>query len=1035
MASTEAMGPAEVHPNADDLLRHARWVRRMAGALLRDEAAAEDLVQDTWLAALTRAPGTGRLRPWLRQVARNFARQHHRGKARRVAREATARAPEGPEAPDEFAARLEAEQRLTRALAELAEPYRSTLMLRYYEDLEPAAIAARLDLPGGTVRWRLARALELLRERLDQAHDGDRRAWSLALAPLARLELATGAGTLGAATILSGVFAMNVLKLSVAAAAVLVVGLSLTGVLPGFSPFARREAPLAVGFRPLTLEAVAAAEPDTQPVPQPLATERVALTGSTALESVPAAAETSLARLDARLFGRSGALAGARLVVRHGGARHEALSASSDGLAAVDFPLAEGRALVRFELAALGYASEERSAVCAAGETTHLGRIELVPGGAVSGRVVDERGVPLAGARLSLGSLDAPYPRLELLRLEVAGDSVPACTSESDGRFFLRGVPAGMVRVWAHAEGRLASYTPPLEVRAGQESTGVELTLVPLAPENRLHGIVLAPDGTGVPHAELEFRHAMDGGDSVRSGSTTADAEGRFEFRLPPDTLSWVTASDPAGRYGPASASELANGAQELVLTLREVRRVELVVTGRGAEPVETFALELLSAGGETRLGGLARGEHAEGRALFVLPEQPFLARVHAAGHRTRELGPLEPGRVGAELACALEPVVGLAGVVTRAGAPVAGVRVRLLEEVSVDTELTARGYRLVLWPEARDEAVSDAEGRFLLTPPAAGGYFVRAEPLGSAPTVVGPVAVGDELGGPPLELVLGEGGAIEGRVKLARGADPEGAIVGLTRGDGDERTQRVGSDGRFRFEALVPGPWRVELCSAELFGPIRGISSTRNPRVEPFELDANCVVREGETTYVDVGDEAGDALTFEGTLTLDERPAVGWSAHLGPAGKLDLEGEGWTPLDSDGHFTLRARAPGAYRLTLRRQGGEFQEQSVFEDLELTGSDAPWERALNTGKLQLAGVGWDGEGPPPAVHLWRGSGQLFALTVGVGDSGRALEVPAGPGRLVAPSESMDLESWKLLREVDVPRVGLLRVELESDGGR
>jgi len=1023
------MSTADGIPTGEELARHARWVRRMAGALLRDEAAAEDLVQDTWLAALTRAPASGRLRPWLRQVARNFARQHHRGKARRAAREAVARTPDGPEAPDEFAARLEAEQRLTRALAELAEPFRSTLMLRYYEELEPAAIAARLGLPGGTVRWRLARALELLRERLDQAHDGDRRAWSLALAPLARLELATGASALGAATILSGVFAMNVLKLSVAAAAVLVVGLSLAGVVPGFSPFARREAPLAVGFRPLTLETVAAAEPDAEAVPQPTPAERVALAGSTSLDPATPATETNLARLDARLSGRGGALAGARLVVRHGGARHEALSAVSDGLVAVDFPLAEGSALVRFELAALGYASEERTAVCTAGESTHLGRIELVPGGAVSGRVVDERGVPLAGARLSLGSLDEPYPMLEMLRLEAARDSVPGATSGADGRFLLRGVPAGMVRLWAHAEGRLASYTPPLEVRAGQESTGVELALAPLAHENRLHGLVLAPDGTGVPHAELEFRHAMDGGDSVRSGSTTADAEGRFEFRLPPDTRSWLTASDPDGRYGPASAGELANGAQELVLTLREVRRVELVVTGRGGEPVETFALELLSAGGETRLGGLARGEHAGGRALFVLPEQPFLARVHAAGHRARELGPLEPGRVGAELACALEPVVGLAGVVTRAGTPVAGVRVRLLEQVSADTELTARGYRLVLWPEARDEAVSDAEGRFLLTPPAAGGYFVRAEPPGGAPTEVGPVAVGDELGGPPLELVLGAGGALEGRVRLTHGADPEGAIVGLTRGAGDERTQRVGSDGRFRFEALVPGPWRVELCSAELFGPIQGFSSTQNPRVEPFELSANCVVREGETTYVDIGDEAGDAFTFEGRLRIDERPALGWSAHLGTAGRLDLEGEGWTPLDSDGHFTLRARAPGAYRLTLRRQGGEFQEQFVFEDVELTGSDAPWERALHTGKLELAGVAWDGEGPPSVVHLWRGPGQLFALTVGVGDSARAIEVPVGPGRLVAPNESMDLASWKLLREVDVPRTGTLRVEL------
>jgi RNA polymerase sigma factor (sigma-70 family) len=114
--------------------------------------------------------------------------------APRGAREAVARAPAAPEAPDAFAERLEAEQRLTLALAGLAEPFRSTLMLRYYEDLEPSEIAARLRLPGGTVRWRLMRGLALLRERLDESHGGDRRAWSLALVPLARLDGAAGLG-------------------------------------------------------------------------------------------------------------------------------------------------------------------------------------------------------------------------------------------------------------------------------------------------------------------------------------------------------------------------------------------------------------------------------------------------------------------------------------------------------------------------------------------------------------------------------------------------------------------------------------------------------------------------------------------------------------------------------------------------------------------------------------------------------------------------------------------------------------------------
>jgi hypothetical protein len=656
----------------------------------------------------------------------------------------------------------------------------------------------------------------------------------------------------------------------------------------------------------------------------------------------------------------------------------------------------------------------------------------------VSGRILDERGIGLTDCRVTLGSLDDSYPRLEAARLGPAHDDVPIATSDAGGHFRLLGAPSGMVRLWGHAPGRLASYSPPLEVRAGQESTGVELVLASVAPENRLRGIVLDPSGEPVPGARLEFRHALDGGSTVQSGEEQADAGGRFEFLLPEDARTSLTAIDPKERFGPATLADLSNGERELVLALREVRRVDLVVESRGAAWLGPYTLELLSADGETRLGGLQRAEHPDGRSAFVLPDESFRLRVLAPGHRVSELGPLDPARVGATLGCALEPVLGLQGIVYSGGAPAVGVRVKLQEAVAPDTELEANGYRLRVWPEVLDEARSDAEGRFQLTPRAAGSYYVRAEPATGAPAELGPLKVDERLGGAPLELHLGAGGAIEGRVRLVGGADPEGLIVGITRGDGGERTQRVASDGRFRFEALVPGPWRVELRTEEVFGPPRGFSSTQSPGVEPFDLAENCTVYEGETTFVDVSDAEPESLAFEGRLTVDERPGVGWTACLGPAGRLDFEGQGWTALDSDGHFTLRVRGPGEYRLMLRQQGGELQEQFLFEDVLVRGGDAPWERELHTGRLLLAGLeGWSGEGVPRAVHYWRGPGQLFSLAVPVGDGTRAIDVPAGPAELRAPNESFDVESWKVLREIEVRRGETLRVELTpaERGGR
>jgi len=1047
------MSTADGNPTIQELQRHARWIRSLAGALLRDETAAEDLAQEAWVAALTHPPAAGRLRPWLRRVAHNFAGQHQRRTARRVAREQEARPPAGPEAPDAYAERLEAEQRLTRALAALAEPFRSTLMLRFYEDLEPAEIAARLGLPGGTVRWRLMRGLALLRERLDEAHGGDRRAWSLALLPLARLDGAAGTAAAGVATsavVLPGIVAMNALKLSVSAAALLVLalGMSLSGLLPdALTLGARREAPLEVSFRPLLDEVDVPAVPE----PPPSAVARIALESASEPEAEPAVAPGE-STVDARVSGRGRTLGDARLVVVHDGARHETRSASG-GFVQCSFALAEPSALVRVELHALGFASQLREVVCEAGGTTHLGRIELAPGGAVSGRLVDERGLAIVGGRVTLGALDEPYQRLEAGRLEAAPDGIPACASEADGRFRLLGVPAGMVRLWAHADGRKAAYSPPFEVREGQESLGVELVLEPIAPANLLCGIVLDPAGAPVPGAKIEYRHVFGGGSTVQSGTRNADGEGRFEFRLPADTRSWLRGTDPAGRFAAGSLADVANSERELVLQLAEAREVELLVRGRSRTPLETFAVDLrgvddaadmdelteafgaeraeeLVARNSPRLGGLARAQHDGGRAEVALPDQPFFLRVLAPGHRVFQLGPLEPARVGATLECTLEPVPGLAGVVLRDGAPVAGARVALFTEVEADMKVEVDGYRVRIHPDEHDQALTGADGSFLLTARAPGSYFVRAEPPTGAPAEIGPLVVDATLGGPPLELHLGEGGAIEGRVRLAGGADPEGRIVGITRGDGGQRTRRVGSDGRFRFAALLPGPWRVELREEEVFGPPMQISSTQGPGVRPFELGENCTVYEGETTFVDVSDAALESVSFEGHLLVDERPAVGWMVKLGPVGRLEIEDGGWSALDGDGRFALRAPGPGDYRLTLRLPGGEFQEQYLFDDVVVRGDTTSWEHALHTGKLRLRGVAdWSGEGAPPAVHFWRGPGQLFALTVPVGDGARAIDVPAGPAELRAPTENMDPTTWRVLRTIEVHRGEELTVEL------
>ena len=71
----------------EELVSHYGWLTTLARRLVRDESAADDLVQDTWIAALRRPPSEGPLRPWLARVLTNAWRMSERGSRRRRTRE------------------------------------------------------------------------------------------------------------------------------------------------------------------------------------------------------------------------------------------------------------------------------------------------------------------------------------------------------------------------------------------------------------------------------------------------------------------------------------------------------------------------------------------------------------------------------------------------------------------------------------------------------------------------------------------------------------------------------------------------------------------------------------------------------------------------------------------------------------------------------------------------------------------------------------------------------------------------------------
>ena len=164
--------------NADDLaaalLSEAGWVRRVAARLVRD-GGADDVAQEAWLRALEQRPDASTtLRGWLAEVMRRLAHTRARAEARRRARELAGDGGEAPPPADRLLEKAELLHRIGQLVGELDEPYRSTVLLRYFEGASAAEIARRHGVPAGTVRWRLKEALDQLRARLGREVDRDR---------------------------------------------------------------------------------------------------------------------------------------------------------------------------------------------------------------------------------------------------------------------------------------------------------------------------------------------------------------------------------------------------------------------------------------------------------------------------------------------------------------------------------------------------------------------------------------------------------------------------------------------------------------------------------------------------------------------------------------------------------------------------------------------------------------------------------------------------------------------------------------------
>lgn len=1067
------------------LLEHRDFLRALARKLVFDEHRADDVVQQTWLAALQGAPpskgradgGGGPLRSWLARVVKNLAVNVLEREGQRPARESLAAR---PEAIDEEEQDLELQQLVSQTLRGLRQPYRTTVYLRFYRDLTPARIARLQGVPVATVKTRLRRALELMREELDRSSGGNRASWCLALAPFASAGgplLPTGSL---ATAVLEGTILMNKSVLtvtSVVAAAALVSvawvlqrpddGRSIPSQVAGAQISAPDSGSLAGGAATLAA-----------PTPEPATSESARKTAEARVVPpsepvVPSAATRVVGRV---LDERGEPVAGAQV---------RAVPAADDWIAALRLARDDADAgsstdaSGRFELAldeagtfevavgADGFAPYRRQLLVAEDELTDAGTLQLDPGVFVSGRVLDSAGHPVAGVEVHR-PIDATAGEVTVL----AGLDPSPVVARTDavGAFSIARQAVGPWRL------RFVSPDhPTAEISGTTERAGEHVSDLVVALEDGFEIAGYVSDVPADAARELRVRAAPagDGGGSPLPGlarfdfaSAAVEADGSFRLRgLEGGRDYRLRAVQPGDFFGERARSEsvLASPGDRGVRLdyARPAAVVFQVLDAESGAPVTDFDVRAgKDWGSSLRMNAESIGHHPDGRARFDdLDGTGMLGgngrlRVSAVGYETFESDALSLAQ-GEERDLGIVyldpvPVVKVTVLDDALGKPVAGARVRLEREgtdtspaapgseVRMDMRVRATGSGEVVVEREDDgvpSGITDEHGVCTLTSLPGERARVAVQAEGFAPARLGFVTLplsGDHTS----EVRLHEGAVVDVLVLDAEGAPLAGMGVRHRSPSGEDRARERHSDseGRVLFENLEEGPHGFLLVEDPFTrGGTRMEISGAGPEEHWNELE----VLPGVTATLTL--HAAPLGALVGVVTESGVPLAGAAVRIVPADEdrarmATMLGSGpSTRTDSRGRYELAGIPVETYELEVSHATRHMPWRAAID------VEAGEERFdVDLPVTIVEGLVTDHRGEPVAgarVSAERDRGQqrgprmIQMVAVSVGGEGGGSAVSIGPGG-ATDAEYTDEEGRYALRGVlsDTPLV----VKVQSD---
>jgi RNA polymerase sigma-70 factor (ECF subfamily) len=839
--------------SADELLRHAAWVRRVARALVRGPDRIDELEQETWLAAFSHPPRhTGDQRSWIGAVTRNVAKHLFRSEATRERHErdpARAQAgaggvPGSSPAAGEIVARAEIQQRVAAAVLALEEPYKSTLLARYFDELPPTEIARALDISVETVKTRLKRGLAQLRVSLDSLRDGG--------ATLEAVLLPLCGPAVGAA--------WPVVTKGLLVAATLAIGATI--LVPRAPRVIVRVEEVSGTVEP---EAAVAAASPLAPVPAAVPQDGAPVSREPIGPPTPPPVAHAVRRADApvRLVGRivlpdgGGA---ADVLLRLTGSELDAEKALkygvpddwkpvesrslADGSFSIEFPAPRAFQFI-LEAKLPGFAAVNWRWLTLEPTSKDLGEVTLLRTGTIHGRIVDRNGRPVRSSRWMVHAESPPG------KTAVEGGVQPPradCAADpTTWEFLLEDVPSGTFWLWAESPlaGRITG--PHVEVRIGERT---EADIVVPGPD-LVHRITVELSSSpfdvftsGIFEDAAPKIVLTGNGIDPRDATASDSVLGTYVFDDVPDGRYTVEVRDP--KYLPWQHSDVANGTS-VVAELKGNARVRLkVVDVTSGKEIPRYSLrtrfefewnvqpdtvELLRQGAEPPRDGVYDGLMPVNQVLHVV----------APGYAewSLPLRPLAADRV-TELTAKLTEGATLSGIVLRSDgttpSPYTPVHLEPREGDSQSDDSWHSGTE-----EKRGDQVATSQdtGRFWFHRVGVGHFTIRTEEDDPALEArIEDVEVREDT--PTianLELVLPPSGFLSGRLLLPKDAHLDGLdVVAVPVDETDEQrwdrsTRALRSafpiglghgvatpspslrpDGTFRVGPLTPGIKRVRL-------------------------------------------------------------------------------------------------------------------------------------------------------------------------------------------------------------------------------